>query len=103
MHKPATSEVKALFRVLPAEGEDDIKNIPFTLFNGNGLPDIGVATTAQDSEDFVEYKYTAGVNDFGAGVELQDFQQYQIKLVMQGTNSAKPPRIMNLRGIALAT
>ena len=103
VHKPATSEVKALFRVLPAEGEDDIKNIPFTLFNGNGLPDIGVATTAQDSEDFVEYKYTAGVNDFGAGVELQDFQQYQIKLVMQGTNSAKPPRIMNLRGIALAT
>ena len=108
VHKPATSEVKAMYRVLPSEGEDDIRNIPFTFFNagataGDGLPDSEVATNAQDQQDFVEYKYTAGVNDFGAGTELQDFQQFQIKLVMQGTNAAAPPRIMNLRGIALAT
>ena len=103
VHKPATSEVKAMFRVLPSEGEDDIKNIPFTFFNTTGLPDSGVATNAQDRGDFVDYKYTAGINDFGAGTELQDFQQFQIKLVMQGTNAAAPPRIMNLRGIALAT
>ena len=113
VHKPATSEVKAMFRVLPAEGEDDIKNIAFTFFNAgaskggsvatNGLPDSGNATNAQDITDFVEYKYTAGMNDFGFGDQLQDFQQFQIKLVMQGTNAATPPRIMNLRAIALAT
>ena len=108
VHKPATSEVKAMFRILPSEGEDDIKNIPFTFFNagginGDGLPDSTVATNAQDREDFVEYKYTAGITDNGAGTELQDFQQFQIKLVMQGTNAAAPPKIMNLRGIALAT
>jgi hypothetical protein len=113
VHKPATSEVKAMYRVLPAEGEDDIKNIPFTFFNAgasrggsvptNGLPDSGVATNAKDITDFVEYKYTAGINDFGFGDQLQDFQQFQIKLVMQGTNAATPPRIMNLRAIALAT
>lgn len=108
VHKPATSEVKAMYRVLPAEGEDDIKNIAFTFFNagataGDGLPDSGVATNAQDIADFVEYKYTAGMNDFGFGDQLQDFQQFQIKLVMQGTNAAAPPRIMNLRAIALAT
>jgi hypothetical protein len=113
VHKPATSEVKAMFRVLPAEGEDDIRNIAFTFFNAgaskggsvptNGLPDSGVATNAQDITDFVEYKYTAGINEFGVGLELQDFQQFQIKLVMQGTNAAAPPRIMNLRAIALAT
>ena len=113
VHKPATSEVKAMFRVLPSEGEDDIKNIAFTFFNAgatlagsaatNGLPDSGVATNAQDITDFVEYKYTAGINDDGNGEVLQDFQQFQIKLVMQGTNAAAPPRIMNLRAIALAT
>ena len=97
-----------MYRVLPSEGEDDIANIPFTFFNagaadGDGLPDSGVATNAQDITDFVEYKYTAGINDFGAGTELQDFQQFQIKLVMQGTKAAAPPRIMNLRAIALAT
>ena len=67
------------------------------------LHSVKVATNAQDRGDFVDYKYTAGINDFGAGTELQDFQQFQIKLVMQGTNAAAPPRIMNLRGIALAT
>ena len=108
VHKPATSEVKAMYRVLPAEGEDDIANIPFTFFNagataGDGLPDNGFATIAQDQQNFVEYKYTAGVMDNGFGEELQDFQQFQIKLVMQGTNAAAPPKIMNLRGIALAT
>jgi len=108
VHKPATSEVKAMFRILPSEGEDDIENIPFTFFNtgaeaGDGLPDSGVATNAQDKTEFVEYKYTAGINDDGVGDVLQDFQQFQIKLVMQGTNAAVPPRIMNLRGIALAT
>ena len=108
VHKPATSEVQAMYRVLPSEGEDDIESIPFSFFNsgaeaGDGLPDSGVATNAQSKLDFVEYKYTAGMNDFGFGDQLQDFQQFQIKLVMQGTNAAAPPRIMNLRGIALAT
>ena len=107
VHKSPSSEVKAMYRVLPSEGEDDIRNIPFTFFNagtgGGGLPDNEVATNAQDRFDFVEYKYTAGITDNGAGTELQDFQQFQIKLVMQGTNAAAPPRIMNLRGIALAT
>ena len=57
VNKSATSEVKALFRILPSEGEDDIKNLPFTFFNTTGVPDSGVATNAQDIDDFVEYKY----------------------------------------------
>ena len=103
VHKPATSDVLVLFRTLPVEGEEDIKNTAFTFFNGNGLPDIGFATNAQDRDDFVEYEYTAGVNDSGIGQPLQDFQQFQIKIVLQGTDAAQPPRLMNLRAIALAT
>ena len=103
VHKPSTSEVKVLFRTLPVEGEEDIQNLDFTFFNSDGLPDDGFAANAQDRSDFSEYKYTAGVNDSGVGEPLQDFQQFQIKIVMQGTDAANPPRIMNLRGIALAT
>ena len=103
VHKPSTSEVKVLFRTLPVEGEEDIQNLDFTFFNSDGLPDVGFAANAQDRQDFSEYKYTAGVNDSGVGEPLQDFQQFQIKIVMQGTDAANPPRIMNLRAIALAT
>jgi len=103
VHKPPSSEIKALFRTLPVEGEDDIKEIPFTFFNANGLPDGGIAADATDRYDFREYGYTAGINDAGVGVDLQPFQQFQIKLVMQATDAAQAPRIMNLRAIALET
>ena len=43
------------------------------------------------------------VNDDGIGEQLDEFTQFQIKIVMQGTDAANPPRIKDLRAIALAT
>ena len=34
--------------------------------------------------------------------QLPEFVQFSIKIVLQGTNAAQPPRIKNLRIIALA-
>ena len=56
-----------------------------------------------DQEDFQEYLYTAGVTDDDIGEPLPEFSQFSIKIVMQGTNAAEPPRIKDLRVIALAT
>ena len=53
--------------------------------------------------DFQEYVYTAGVNDDGVGAPLDEFIQFQIKIIMQGTDAAKPVRIKDLRAIALST
>ena len=47
--------------------------------------------------------YTAGVTDDGLGTPLEEFIAFQIKIVMQGTNSAEPPRIKELRTLALVT
>jgi len=43
------------------------------------------------------------VNDDGIGEPLDDFIQFQIKIVMQGTDASKPVRIKDLRAIALST
>ena len=56
-----------------------------------------------DVDDFRDYVYTAGVTDDGIGVPLPEFNTFAIKIVMQGTNAAEPPRIRDLRIIALAT
>ena len=62
-------------------------------FNGDGSEDTTV-TPAEDAGTFKEYKYSAtGIHDFTA---------FQIKIAMKGTNSAYPPVIKDLRGIALA-
>ena len=41
--------------------------------------------------------------DDGIGDALDEFISFQIKIVMQGTDAANPPRIKDLRAIALAT
>ena len=63
-------------------------------------PDI---CTFASGSDFQDYVYTAGVKDDGQGESLGEFSQFAIKIVMQGTNAAQPPRIRDLRIIALAT
>ena len=54
-------------------------------------------------DDFQDYVYSAGIKDDGVGETLGEFSQFSIKIVMQGTNAAEPPRIRDLRIIALAT
>ena len=71
-------------------------------FNTDGSPDNTVPNSLVKT-DFQEYVYTAGVNDDGVGLPLDEFIQFQIKIIMQGTDATKPVRIKDLRAIALAT
>ena len=54
-------------------------------------------------DDLQEYSFSAGIKDDGIGDALDEFISFQIKIVMQGTDAANPPRIKDLRAIALAT
>ena len=58
------------------------------------VPDTTV-NASLTSTDFKEYEYTAN--------NLDEFIAFSIKIVMQGTNSSEPPRLKDLRAIALAT
>ena len=89
----SSSSVKLYFRLSGAEESRDINDIGWTPFNTAGEEDTTV-TPAQDDETFSEYKYSAS--------GLNEFNTFQIKIVMQGTNSSYPPIIKDLRGIALA-
>ena len=46
---------------------------------------------------------TAGVTDDGIGSPLDEFIQFAIKIVLQGTNTSEVPRLKDFRAIALAT
>ena len=61
------------------------------------------APSIANINDFNDYAYTAGVTDDGIGTPLQEFISFQIKIIMQGTNTSTPPRIKDLRVLALAT
>ena len=101
-HRPNTSEIKVLHKILRTDDASDFDDLGYTFFNTTGVPDQTV-NPSLDKDDFQEYLYTAGVTDDGIGTPLDEFISFQIKIVMQGTNCAEPPRIKELRAIALVT
>ena len=101
-NKVGTSDIKVLFKILRSDQADDFDDIGYQFFNTTGIPDSTTATSLQ-RDDFQEYLYTAGVTDDGIGDSLPEFIAFSIKIVLQATNAAEPPRIKDLRAIALAT
>jgi hypothetical protein len=97
-----TAEVEVLFKILRSDSADDFDDLGYEFFNTDGSPDSTVATSLART-DFQQYVYSAGVKDDGIGDSLPEFIQFAIKIVMKGTNSAQPPKIKDLRAIALAT
>ena len=101
-HRPSTSEIKMMFKILRTDDASDFDDLGYRFFNTTGVDDLQTPASA-DENDFREYIYTAGVTDDGIGEPLDEFIAFQIKIVMQGTNCAEPPRIKDLRAIALVT
>jgi len=100
--KESTADIKVMYRTKPQNSDEDFNELSFVYFNTDGSPDEGIVNSLDDN-DFREYFYTAGVTDDGLGTALEEFTQFQIKIILQATNAAKPPRIKDLRAIALAT
>ncbi len=101
-HKKTTADIKVLFKILRSDQSDDFDDIGYTFFNTTGIPDNTVPASL-DIQDFQEYSYTAGVTDDDIGDPLPEFSQFAIKIVMQATDAANPPRVKDLRVLALAT
>ena len=102
VHRPANAEVKLMFKLLRADETTDFDDIGFEYFNTDGSPDVTIAP-ATTRTSFTEHTYTAGIPDDGFGDPLDEFTAFQIKIIMQSTNCAAPPRLRSLRILALAT
>ncbi len=64
-----------------------------TAFNSDGSEDTTV-TPAEDDTTFREYKYSVD--------SLKDFTTFQLKIELTGSISSYPPKIKDMRAIALA-
>ena len=94
LFRPDSSEVEQSFELFP--GYDNITSTasgPSAVDSSlnNGKPDSFVSSSLDN--EFKEYEFTA--NNLGL------FNGYVIKIVMSGTNQAYPPRIKELRTIAI--
>lgn len=94
-----SSNFAPIFTPFPGYNNLDSKGQIISFENSNGLPDRFVLPSSSfgfDSSEieFKEYNFTAD--------QLPSFKFYRIKLVLTSTNQVYPPRIKNLRVIALA-
>ena len=101
-HREDSSEINVMYKILRTDDATDFDEIGWTYFNTTGTTDTTTRTSLNIS-DYQQYMYSAGVKDDGTGTSLDSFIAFSIKIVMQGTNTAKPPRIKDLRAIALST
>ena len=89
-----SAEIQLMYKILRSDDASDFDEIGLTYFNTNGAPDSNVNSSV-DFDDFIEREYSAN--------NLPEFISFAIKIRMQGTNCAEPPRMKDLRAIALAT
>ena len=101
-YRHSTSEIKVLYKILRTDDASNFDDLAWRFFNDTGDPDVSTPSSLT-TNDLREYVYTAGVTDDGIGTSLDSFIQFSIKIVMQGTNSATPPRVKDFRALALAT
>ena len=71
--------------------EDGNGNLVIDSTKNDGRPDVFVPASLDG--EFLEYQFTAE--------NLAEFTGYIIKIVMSGTNQARPPKIKDLRTIAV--
>ena len=106
--RESDADIKVLFKTLRVDDAFDFDEMSFKFFNddgtvsGSGGPDV-VVRSSENINEFLEHEYTAGVTDDGIGSPLEEFVSFQIKIVMRTTNQTEPPRLKNLRVLALAT
>jgi hypothetical protein len=90
---PSTSEVEGYYRLSNADDARLMDDLNWVGFNSDGSPDTAVEPS-DDGITYKDFKYSAS--------GLTTFTAFQLKLVLKGTNSSYPPKIKDLRGIALA-
>lgn len=95
----SSSSIEVYYKLRITEDSRLLSDIPFAQFAPtNNPPNSEDRSQSPYNEnykkDFSEYKF------FAEG--LQEFTSFQIKIVMKGSNPAYPPRITDLRAIALA-
>jgi len=92
-HRPSTAEFDLYFRTCSSGTDSDILEKAFV------KSEVDAAMPADKNEQsFHEYRHTIG-GDFAA--TLDEFDKYQIKIVMNSQTSSDVPRIRDLRTIAL--
>ena len=99
-----TSNIKLLYKIRHVDDSRPFDEIPYVYFNTTGLADDAITYSESRSQTPYSPEYNTSYNEQKFTADgLGEFTSFSIKIVMSGSNPAYPPRITDLRAIALAT
>jgi len=115
-YSPPNSNVNVYYKVLNREDNESFGDRGYVLMND--VTSNVVISSSTNRNDFSEREYdvaafddtykngansTTGVLNYtnSSGVQFAGFKKFAIKIVMTATNPSNPPRVKNLRAIAL--
>ena len=115
-YTPPSSNVNVYYKVLNREDNETFGDRGYVLMND--VTSNVVVSSATNRNDYSEREYdvaafddtykngansTTGVLNYtnSSGVQFAGFKKFAIKIVMTATNTANPPKVKNLRAIAL--
>jgi hypothetical protein len=120
-YKPSGSDVKVYYKVLNGDDNDafaDSRWIPMDLDTGQGFTSAVTYSSSEDKNNFIELVYKvptytntarSGANTSNGVLEYRNsararyvgFKYFAIKIVLVNSTSSNPPRVKDLRAIAL--
>jgi hypothetical protein len=98
-----SSTITTLYKIRTVNDNREFDEIPYEFFNTTGVPDdtIKYSESKAQSPHHPDYYKSFFEQKFSVK-DLDEFSSFAIKLVMTGTNPAFPPRITDMRCLALA-
>ena len=120
-YKPSGSDIKVYYKVLHADDSDafgDSRWIPMDLDTGQGFLNSTVYSSSEDPNNFIELAYkvptynntarsgantSTGILEYRntARARFSTFKYFAIKIVPVNATSSNPPRVKDLRVLAL--
>jgi len=109
-YQPATSTIRVYYKILNSEDGDLFSNKSWVAMTQ--VTSSATVSDGEDREDFKEYEYTIPTaNLTGGGGEVQyvnsqsvtftGYKYFAIKVVLLSSTTANPPRVRDMRAIAL--
>jgi hypothetical protein len=120
-YKPSGSDIFVYYKVLAAEDNDtmaDVRWVPMELNEAQGFTAASRYSSSENKNDFIELVYDvpnytnvarSGANNSTGIIEYRNssraryvgYKYFAIKIVLTNSNSSNPPRVKDLRAIAV--
>jgi hypothetical protein len=120
-YKPSGSNIFVYYKVLAAEDNNtmnDVRWVPMELNEGQGFSLSTRYSSSENKNDFIELVYDvpnytnlarSGANNTTGIIEYRNttraryvgYKYFQVKIVLTNSTSSNPPRVKDLRAIAL--